>query len=218
MTPHCRQPSIELKALEGQIVRFLEDLTIAEKVHRVVIAKLSDLRGHRELEASARKRSLGTALDGITAELSELTGLRLRNLVTDHEFLSKRQEIQLEQLRLIQQLKRMHTEAARFEPVEDLILLSKHAASWFARGDNQSKKLIIETVSSNLSLRDKILSIEAKKPFRPWSNAGSNSQLLAVINDVRTFLSTDDDNVKRIIQNMRLLKKQFESGESKQLA
>jgi hypothetical protein len=213
MTPHCQQPSIEVKELEGQIVRFLEDLTIAEKVHRVVIARLNDLRSHRELEAGARKRSLGTTLDGITAELSELTGLRLRNLVTDHEFLSKRQEIQQEQLRLIQQLKRMHTEAARFEPVKDLILLSKNAASWFARGDNQSKKLIIETVSSNLSLKDKILTIEAKKPFRPWSNAGSNSQLLAVINDARTFLNTDDENVKHMVENARLLKKQFENGE-----
>jgi hypothetical protein len=42
--------------------------------------------------------------------------------------------------------------------------------------------------------------------------------LLAVINDVRTFLNTDDENVKRTIENIRLLKKQFEGAEIKKAA
>ena len=40
--------------------------------------------------------------------------------------------------------------------------------------------------------------------------------LLAFINDVRTFLSRDDDEVKRTVANIRALKKQFEGGEFKQ--
>jgi hypothetical protein len=36
--------------------------------------------------------------------------------------------------------------------------------------------------------------------------------MLAFINDGRTFLSTDDDNVKRTIENIRSLKKRFEDG------
>jgi len=42
--------------------------------------------------------------------------------------------------------------------------------------------------------------------------------MLAFINDVRTFLSRDDDEVKRTIENIRLLKKQFEGGEFKKAA
>ncbi len=175
MTPHCRQPSIELTELERQIVGFLEDLTIAEKVHSVVVARLNDLRGHQDMEATARKRSLETALHGKAAELSELTGLRLRNLITDDEFLHKRQELQQEQLRQTQQLSRICTEATRFEPFEDVILFSNKAAFWFTHGDDQSKKLVLETVGSNLSLKDKILNIEAKKPFRGWSKTERNS-------------------------------------------
>jgi len=38
------------------------------------------------------------------------------------------------------------------------------------------------------------------------------------INNVRTFLSRDDDEVKRTIQNIRLLKKQFEGDELKNAA
>ncbi len=218
MTPHCRQPSIELRELESQIVTFLEGLTIAEKVHRVVIARLNDLQGHRDMEEGARKRSLETALHGTATELSELTGLRLRNLITDDEFLDRRQKLQQEQLRQTQQLNRVRTEATWFEPFEDVILFNNKAASWFTHGDNQSKKLIVETIGSNLSLKDKILNIEAKKPFRRWPTTGSNSRLLAVINDVRTFLSRDDDEVKDTVANIRALKKRFEGGELKQAA
>lgn len=218
MVPHCRQPSIELRELEDQIARFLEGLTVAEKVHRVVIARLNDLRGHWDMEEDARKRSLETALYGIGTELSELTGLRLRNLITDAEFLDKRRKLQQEQLRLTQQVNRIGTEAARFEPIKDLILFSNQAAAWFTRGDNQSKKLIIETVGSNLSLKDKILSIDATKPFQQWPTTASNSQLLAFINDVRTFLARDDDEVKTTVANIRALKKRFEGDRLKQVA
>ncbi len=42
---------------------------------------------------------------------------------------------------------------------------------------------------------------------------------LAVITDVRTFVSKmDDADVQALIQNIRLLKEQFERGESQQAA
>lgn len=41
---------------------------------------------------------------------------------------------------------------------------------------------------------------------------------LAFINDVRTFLSTDNENVKRTAENIHLLKKQFENDEFQQAA
>jgi hypothetical protein len=41
---------------------------------------------------------------------------------------------------------------------------------------------------------------------------------LPFINDVPAFLSTDDENVIRATQNIRLLKKQFEGSEFKQAA
>ena len=178
--PHCPQPSIEIKELELQIAQFLEGLTIPDRVHRAVIAQFNDLRGHWDTIEDARKRSVEKALRGIATELSELTSLRLRNLLTDNEFLSKRQELQQEELRLTQQLNRTRTEACRFEPIEDVILFNNQAASWFAHGDAQTKKLIVETVGSNLTLKDKILSIEAKKPFQRWPTTTSNSRLLRV--------------------------------------
>jgi len=82
LVPRCQQPSIELKALEQQILRFLDQLTIAERVHRAVIACLNDLRGHWNTEGSAKQQSIEAAMRGTAAELSELTGLRLQTSAT----------------------------------------------------------------------------------------------------------------------------------------
>ena len=42
--------------------------------------------------------------------------------------------------------------------------------------------------------------------------------LLAFINDVRTFLSKDDDDVKNTVANIRALKKRFEGSEFREAA
>ncbi len=42
--------------------------------------------------------------------------------------------------------------------------------------------------------------------------------MLAFVNDVRTFLRRDDDEVKLTIENIRTLKKRFENGDLKRAA
>ncbi len=42
--------------------------------------------------------------------------------------------------------------------------------------------------------------------------------MLAVIDDVRTFLNSDDENVRRTVANIRALKKRFEEDDLKQAA
>jgi DNA invertase Pin-like site-specific DNA recombinase len=217
--PICRQPSIELKDLERQFTQFLESLTVTDRVHKVVVAALNGFKEHWNGESDARTQSVDEALNRVTTELSELTGLRLRNILTDAEFLSKRQELQQRQLQLTQQLSRLRAASNRFEPVEDVILFNKRAASWFSTGNDQSKRLIAETVGSNLTLRDKILSIEAKKPFRSWPSTPTTSQLCAVVTDVRTRLKKmDDEEVRALAHNLGLLKEQFKDDQTSKAA
>jgi hypothetical protein len=43
--------------------------------------------------------------------------------------------------------------------------LACSARQWFAEDDLEVKKAILSAIGSNLTLRDKILNIEARKPF-----------------------------------------------------
>jgi hypothetical protein len=58
-------------------------------------------------------------------------------------------------------------------------------------GESDIKLVILSTVGSNLFLKDKKLSIDAKKPFRIVREIGSGSLLFTGVTDVRTFFETE---------------------------
>jgi hypothetical protein len=84
---------------------------------------------------------------------------------------------------------------------------------WFQHGDLQTKKLILETIGSNPVLTDKILSIEARKPFKRPSLESNCSTMRAFIDDFRTFVTKNDAEAQLVVRNTRLLREQFEKEE-----
>lgn len=53
------------------------------------------------------------------------------------------------------------------------------AAECFRAADSVQRRLILETVGSNLTIQEGKLSIEAKKPFVQWGPDPPNSELCA---------------------------------------
>ncbi len=83
-------------------------------------------------------------------------------------------------LRLTQNLETLKKQDSWFEPAKIVISFSNSAASCFQSGNLQSKRLILETVGSNLVLEDRKINIDAKKPFRKWSGTASYTDLRRV--------------------------------------
>lgn len=184
----CLQPYVSLFAIEKQMVQFLEEITIPEAIHNWALAKLDRLSQKQGKEEEIQRHSAEKAQAATDRQLENLTKLRLRDLLTDDEYLKERNELEREKIQLRQGLKEFNSDQTWFEPARDLILFNNRAMSWFKTGDIQTKRLILSMVGSNFLLKDKKLFIEAKKPFRQWDNTVLNSDRRAVIEDVRTFL------------------------------
>ena len=127
---------------------------------------------------SPKKRRSHIAIMG--AELRELTGLRLRSLLTDAEFATERVRLQEEEYALKEKLGQAEAASEIFsaEPGPEI---SFHSATlWSFSGARRhvpaTKRLILKIVSSNPTLKDKILSVQAAKPFliRPNSRVVAN--------------------------------------------
>ena len=114
--------------------------------------------------------------------------LRIRDLLSDEEFVRQRSVLEREELKLTQQQEAGIVEDW-FEPAQLAISFNKTAAAWFAAGDPKTKRAIIEMTGSNLVLKDREVTIDARKPFRRWHGRPTYSQMCAFISDVRTFLS-----------------------------
>jgi DNA invertase Pin-like site-specific DNA recombinase len=200
----CRQRSITVERLEAQIEEFLATLQIPRSLHGWTAERLLESQNEDETHQEAARTSLERSLHDTNRALDTLTSLRLRELIEDAEFVAERQRLQNERTRLQQELQRPETTSA-FEPGRALILFSNRAMEWFRAGDAQIKRLILESVGSNLVLIDKILRIEAKIPIVRMSNIATFLQLRRVVENIRTMLADHDPEFLRLLGNIREL-------------
>lgn len=184
--PRCREPAVEVKALEGQIVRFLRTITLEPQVEAWINEQLALEADGRAVEDQAVAQSLQHSRANVQAEMRELTGLRTRRLIDDAEFLSERERLQAEILRLNAAIAGGQ-EVDRFELFPELVSFSVLALDWFLKGDDADRRLVVKIVGSNSTLSDKKLNIEAAKPFIELSKLGRCLRVRALEDDVRTF-------------------------------
>ena len=179
---------MSLQDLEKQISRFLKGISIPKPLHDWAMARLQQTVDEQRDERTVQRTSLERTRTAGARELENLTKLRIRDLLTDEEYIKQRQELERQQIGIGQRLEMIQRADSMFEPSQLLISLSRSMVSWFKAGDIQTKRLILTIVGSNFSLTNKKLSIDAKKPFRRWSEPTNFSAMLAFVEDVRTFL------------------------------
>jgi len=188
----CGQPYVEIADLERQILAFLENISISDAAHQWMLRQFAKRREKQPDQKAAQLTSLQQAYDAAKTSATNLTKLRIRGLINDEEFVAQRQDLERDQLRLKQSLERASQSDSWLEPAEQLISFSNRAISWFQHGDEQTKRLIVGVVGSNLVLKDKRLSIEAKIPFRHWKKTASRPDLCAGAEDVRSLRKLPD--------------------------
>jgi hypothetical protein len=185
----CSQRFVSAEEIDRQIAVFLRRLAIPRETADRALGKLQTELQPRVAAIAAQKSAREQALKSLERERATLLSLRLRELVSDAEFAAKRSELDRQILTMTRVLQDA-TQGSPLELLELVFAVSEAAAFLFENGDADLKRHIVETVGSNFSLRDRNLSISAAKPFREWSTKPNSSELLAVVDDVRT-LSTD---------------------------
>jgi hypothetical protein len=206
--PRCRERSIELHDLEAQIAAFLRTLAIPPSIAKWVHKELQNASRSKQEIIDAQRTSLDRTIKEIGSQLDELTGLRLRGLISDEEFVGRRSKLQEERLRLQGRLSVDSANEEWFEPFCEVISFSNRAADWFAVGDATTKRKIFETTCSNPALSGKILSVEAAKPFSVAAQYASRPSRRGVIEEVRT--QTPQEEWDRIATNIKALQAHFE--------
>jgi len=199
----CRQPYISALELERQILAFLESLSLPDGVCDWVVSKFDRLAEEEKITQAAQQENLERTHAALATELDNLTKLRIRDLITDDEFIKQRREIENNQYRVSQSLAALTKGIAQFEPSRDFIWFSNRLVFWFKEGDSQIKRAIVQIAGSNLVLTNKIINIDVNKPLRRWSKKNVRTELRAAVEDVRTF--PRNGQMLSMLQGMRSL-------------
>lgn len=183
----CREPSLEATKLEAQIVEFLRSLTIDPGIGEWLMKSFDLLDDQLKAEAAARRKMVEQALASVQAQLRELTGLRLRLLLTDEEFIAQREDLRRQERGFAENAAITVDSDDCIKPFRDAISFCNQAADWFCAASDEAKALILKIVASNPTMAAGKLSIQAAKPFLVMSNFANFPHLLADVDDVQTF-------------------------------
>lgn len=161
----CSQGSIRAEELERQFAEFLETIALKSRVHEYLVNGLRQRARSRERELDIQRMALQRTRDGLTAQWTNLTTLRVRERINDEDFVHERARIRREQAKLSEAAARLESGETWIEPALTLISGLKLAVQWFKEGDEKVKRRIVEAIGSNFRLTDKKLLCEAAFPF-----------------------------------------------------
>lgn len=201
----CSQPYVSVADLEQQIEAFLEAIALPVPFSTLLTEWTTRDVGGALVSERSEQKAVDDAIQNTRRELERLIQLRVRDLVSEEEYIRERKDLEGRQLRLTKQRDLLATRHSWIEPCQIVTEFSRKAAEFFGRSDSQTKRLILVTVGSNPSLKDKMLSIEARKPFRLALKNGDFPEMWSLQDDVRTLAIRRDPDFEQIVANIRLI-------------
>ncbi len=170
--PTCRQKSINGEELEKQICAKLERISISEKFKEWAIKYLREMHEYESADRNAIIQAQQKAYQECLAQIDGLVSLhtspanRDGSLLSHAEYAERRGRLLKEKAALEELLNDTG------HRVEQQLKLSEHVFEFacqvrerFEKGSIEDRKTILDTIGSNLVLKDKKLIIEATKPF-----------------------------------------------------
>lgn len=187
----CGQRYVEAKDLELQVDGFLAGITLPAGVVDWAIRQVREEHGRETRMQASDLKELQEAVRGNEAAKERLTDLRLRDLIDDGEFASRRQELIAEGSELGGRLAGCELRSNLWlDRAEEAFCFCRTVRERFAAGSAAEKRQILQIVGSNLVLEDKKLTIQPGEFFAGVQKAVENQEWLPLLDDVRTMFGS----------------------------
>lgn len=170
--PECSQKAVSRDELERQIKEYLSKIHISEKFKEWGIKYLRELHEMESRQSREATESRRKAYDDCLLRISNLVKLKTSaansdgSLLSDEEYSRQRLDLMAEKAGMEETLGDAGRQAETcLERAEKAFEFASTVQERFAKGGFEVKKEIVSAIGSNLMLKDKILIIEARKPF-----------------------------------------------------
>ncbi len=184
---NCKQKSVEVKALEAQIIIFLDSLSISKDVFALLQNEAKNNFETSDNHNKDRIIAIKKELNKNEKRFVILNQMRMNEQIPENEYVEERRKLEFEQEKLRQNLGNLENHKPWFEPFQNYLEFRNQAVSLFKKGDHETKRLILRTAGSNPKIMDRKLTIQAEKPFFTIPNSNGIPELRGVIKDFRKW-------------------------------
>jgi len=190
------QRTLRAERLEEQFQGVLAQIHIDDEFRDWALARLQRVHEREWRARQAARDAVRSAASGVQEKIQGLLDLRLRGLVTDEEFAAKKRDLVTEQLQLRERLGHEDGSALQwFEPAQRAFIFANEAPKRFGSASGAGKREIVLTLGSNFSLSDRVLRVEAKKPFHLLRERLATNRHLGVVVGIRTFFQEHPNSI-----------------------
>ncbi len=161
-----REPAIRVEDLDAEIGDFLTKVELRPNFQKWVLDRLEQAASAEAKTHGASAQASEAGIAVVARQLDTLTTMRVRELLTDEQYLRQREGLEREQLRLQRAAAKQTDPQLWLQPARTLVSFGGYLVPAFERAELPRKRFIAQVTGCNPSLRDKKLSIQAKKPYR----------------------------------------------------
>lgn len=190
--PNCPQGSIEVNEWKRQVVAELERIEIPPEFHDF---GMKWLRSENSKEAEAHDMTLKaqqSAYNKVVAKLDNLIDMRAAGEISPQDFAEKQETYLAEKSRLKDLLDRTDAHVEQWNrSADEMLTFIEQAVDRFKSGSLQVKREILSTLGSNLTLKDKKLSLDVEKCILPMQKVS------AEVRKIKARLEPPNSNEKQ---------------------
>ncbi len=162
----CKQPYIRAEELEKQVLEYLDGLQLSPRFVEWAIKWLKVMHGKQEELREAKYKTTEQAYQEVVRKINRVVEITLSGMLTPEEGMAKKQELEFEKKRLMEELAKIDTHVSEWSYLAiQTFDLVKNIKEKFANGSIDQRKIILRVIGSNLILKDKKLQIEIRNPF-----------------------------------------------------
>lgn len=164
--PNCKQKSVEQKDLEKQITNIISRISIPKEFTQWAIEVLRE-ENKKETEFQIQMvKKHEKDYSYCVRKINELLNMKLEGLISNEEYISKKQELESEKSSIQHLMNTTDSIADNWiKKTEKLFDFGSRAIEIFENGDTKQKRELLNLLGSNLFIRDKKLSIQVEKPI-----------------------------------------------------
>lgn len=203
----CHQKAIRDETLSAEFQKFVDTLVISPQTAAWLYEALSNREAPREAERRARIALATRAMESLTKQRAALMSMRLRELIDDAEYRRERVRIDDEERKADSTQREVETREDWIKPTEILISGCQRLQIWFREGDSARRRLIVETVGSNPTLRDKKVMCEPALPFVLGLKMPNTPSQCGDLDCIKTLWEAGDPKLVKIVKVFRELLK-----------
>jgi hypothetical protein len=154
--------------IEAQVAQEIEQFTILPAFRDWALAILAKRHDQEVEERTAICQMQQKALNDARRQLDNLTGLRIRDLIDDDEYLREKTRLQNDITRLKLRLTQTDERADSWlKLTEDAFEFACAAREAFLHGDTETKKTIVSAIGLNCTLKDHSIALQSPEWLVP---------------------------------------------------